>query len=569
MPRQRARRRRNFLLLFSLPAPPPLFFVATAVLAASFSFSAAAAHLLDLPPLPQSTAHREQPAEVCFVVRTYRKHGEGGGKGEAREKSLPPLARLLRSLKAQTNPNWRALLLVADEDPFLELEGVVERVLGTKDERAWVWARSSGVEHRARESSSISSSSIPSMSSSSQPQPRRRWLPGFHRALFALTDDAVHLGCPASAELVVVTNGDNAYAPRFVERALREARGGGWGVEKEEEERSRRRGVEGGVEGRKKKSSRPPSPPRPLLKADLVLFDYASRYARPTSVPCERFAAVEVAEAGEGGGEGRGGGGSSSSSSNASSSPSLHLLPYCKRNLGRWCQTDLGAVAFRLSRLRGEEGEDEAAHSAQGLRRCRQGRGRRFTDEVSLALAARKGLSADSLDGVFVESLVQGGGWVVARVRSGARGSRDDPWRVGGGTGGGEEKEEDEDGSRKPSLRVPFPSPSRSHECFFDHSPSPHACALSRGVWDDSEAATAEGAGGECLGEAEAEERLLRLSGKSPVSSKSPSLELVEVKVLPGENAPPLRCLRWRDSEGQHAAMRAFYGGRCEEAAEG
>lgn len=555
-------------------------FVSLFITAAAAAVSVArpsSAHLLDLPPLPQPPPlqfQRSRPAEVCFVVRTHRKHGEaseeGGGEERRRLSPLPPpIARLLRSLAAQTSPSWRALLLVADEDPFLDLEEVMERALGPRDDRAWVWARSSGPEHRAKEvpPPSASSSSPPPSSSAASPSsspPRRHWIRGFHRRLFSLTDDAVQLGCPQSAELVVVTNGDNAYAPRFVERALEEARGGVG---------SDGGGGSGSGENEEREAS-------PQLPADLVLFDYASRYARPTGVPCERFGVIVASEGGgdEVGKEGRkGGGGSKSRNSSTTASSPLLVLPYCKRNLGRWCHTDLGAVAFRLLRLRGRGGggNDEAplsasassssgAHSSSSSSRRRR---HRFSDREMLSAAENRGLSSDSLDGVFVESLIQSGEWAVRRVGSGREGSRDDPWRGGKG-GEGETKNDGDVGSDGEKSPPPSPPPFRSHECFFDHAPSPHACALSGGVWDDSWAATAEGAGGECLAEAEAGKRLRDSAAAAAAlaSSRLPlELELVSVRVLAQEGAPPLRCLRWRDGEGHRRAMRAFFGGRCEE----
>ena len=592
MPQRRRGRRR-------LVAPLLLAATAAAV-AALLASRPCEAHLLDLPPLPPPPPSRKQQqqqqqprpaAEVCFVVRTYSKHGEAAaaegraGKGTASPPPPtpppPPLARLLRSLEAQTSPAWLALLLVADEDPFLGLEGVVDGALGEGDGRVWVWARASGPGHRAAAGapsappasrSSASSGSPPPTSSLLPPPPRSgrsgRWARGFHRKLFSLTDDAIQWGCPRSAELVVVTNGDNAYAPGFVERALEEARGGGGGT---------------GAEG-------PGTPPAP---ADLVLFDYASRYAWPGGVPCERFGAL-VPEASEQGVRTKrvNGGKSGNSSSRSSSggdggggvpSPSPLRLPLCKRNLGRWCHTDLGAVAFRLSRLRGGGGGGfggEASFAASAAaagppsspasRPPPRQRRRRFTDAETLAAAARRGLSADSLDGVFVETLIQTGGWVARRVAGGggAEGSRDESPR-GQGNGGaarGEREREGGGGGGDGAARGRSPL-LRSHECFFDHAPSPHACALSGGIWDDSRAATFEGAGGKCLGEEEAEARLLAGAAAGPPRSSPPrALELVSVRVLAGDDgAPPMRCLRWRDREGHRRAMRAFFGALCTE----
>jgi len=530
-----------------------LLFFATAVTVVFLLFSSARAHLFDLPPLasPSPTSSRSSLPGVCFVIRTYRKHGVDG-EGEGNSSSSSPLARLLRSLSKQSNRNWRALLLVADEDPFLELEEIVERAFGNKEEEAeenkvWVFGRFSGPEHRAREEGEGQ---------------KERWSPNYHRRLFSLTDEAVHFGCPANSELVVVTNGDNSYAPRFVERALKEAKGGGRRGGNDESETSKnmkkaspfsspaaaaaesgktgaKRGSgNGDNEAEKKKSVSSTSSSRKkrngkLLSsfppADLILFDYASRYTSPAGVPCERFAVTVDGE----------------KSKNRSENDDIDITTdtsiRCKRNFGRWCHTDLGAVAFRLSRLRGWKADDELSGEEERTKRRRRSEKAaappllRFAGPETLAAASSS--SDDTLDGVFVEMLSKKESeWRVRRVKVGAEGTEDDPWR---------RRRSDENETTSPS-----------HGCWFDHSPSPHACALSGKIWDDSVVAS----GGECVSEVEAEKRM---------KTSTSRLDVISVRVLPGKQAPMLRCLRWRDRKAHGEAMRRFFGKRCEDDDEG
>lgn len=117
---------------------------------------------------------------------------------------------------------------------------------------------------------------------SARNQPRtndgQQWAPEYHTRLYNLTDDAVR-ACPRDTQWLVVTNGDNEYDPSFLS-VLVEQQGA----------------------------------------AEVVAFDYYSRFQRPTGTPCERFAA----------GPG---------------------LPPCKVNELRWCQTDLAANAYAWPRF--------------------------------------------------------------------------------------------------------------------------------------------------------------------------------------------------------------------------
>lgn len=89
--------------------------------------------------------------------------------------------------------------------------------------------------------------------------------------------------CSRDTEWLIVTNGDNEYAPSLFNHLDAAAD-----------------------------------------DVDLVAFDYYSRYQRSTGPPCYRFSA-------EPGG------------------------PACKRNLLKWCHTDLGANVFSYPRFVGED----------------------------------------------------------------------------------------------------------------------------------------------------------------------------------------------------------------------
>lgn len=140
--------------------------------------------------------------------------------------------------------------------------------------------------------------------------------------------------CPPRTEWLLVTNGDNEYGAGFLSRAL--AEGGSDQVQ----------GAEGGMEhgGR----------------ADIVAFDFYSRFQRVTAPSCERFA-VQTQR------------------------------PLCKRNRMRWCHTDLGANVLRYARFVSE--------------------GRSFGGP----LAPESGLGAPHADGLLAQSLVTAG-WRVRHV---------------------------------------------------------------------------------------------------------------------------------------------------------
>lgn len=277
-------------------------------------------------------------ASFCVVVRTYWKHGLRRNQG---------LEMLLSSLRAQNVTSWEAIVVVMDGRPFYNLHQIVDQF---DDPRIWVYSEWVGDEFSARD-----------------PQNPRQWAAGYHEALYSLTDDAV-AACPRNSTWVVVTNGDNEVAKGFF-----------WTIA----ERGRH--------------------------ADLVALDFFSRFQRPTARACERFGsrvgeterAVHVGSAyGEGGeaessrgdekekeektetaergaAEGAAGNGEVKGSDAAGRSrrsdrggpdphppprsseplafpPAEAPAPLCKRNLAAWCNTDLGANAFRKARMDAE-----------------------------------------------------------------------------------------------------------------------------------------------------------------------------------------------------------------------
>ncbi|KAK9811560.1 hypothetical protein WJX72_005917 [[Myrmecia] bisecta] len=166
-----------------------------------------------------------------------------------------------------------------------------------KDERVWVFAEWIGVQF--------------------SPRVDNQWAQGYHALLYNLTDEAVR-ACPTDTKWVVITNGDNEYADTFFDE-LASAR-----------------------------------------DADVVAFDYYSRYQRSTGVPCERF----------GGGPG---------------------TPPCKPNKLIWCHTDLGANVFNWPRLIAEDRRFGSLEADSG------------------------GLTADHFDGIMAQSLLNAG-WRVHHV---------------------------------------------------------------------------------------------------------------------------------------------------------
>lgn len=123
--------------------------------------------------------------------------------------------------------------------------------------------------------------------------------------------------CPPDTDWLVVTNGDNEYGAGFFQAVADMG--------------------------------------RPGHTADIVAFDFYSRFQRITAPACARFYAWEGS-------------------------------PACKRNRLRWCHTDLGANVMNYQRFVTER--------------------RRFG---GLQEAAGEGVSADHFDGVMASELFRGG----------------------------------------------------------------------------------------------------------------------------------------------------------------
>lgn len=173
-----------------------------------------------------------------------------------------------------------------------------------------------------------------------------------------------------------------------------------------------------------------------LLKSpDIIAFDFYSRFQRITMPACDRF----------------------TSQPSSSSNPSPPAL--CKRNNLKWCQTDLGAAALNYHRFLEED--------------------RKFGDIVDHDPFHRF-LSADSADGVMMETLVYDG-WKVAHV---------------------------------------------SDTCLFVHAPSIQSCAWQGGAWDDRDLIKISG--GTCLTQAEADEILREDSKKK---GRNNNIEEVRIDV--------------------------------------
>ncbi|KFM26160.1 hypothetical protein F751_4653 [Auxenochlorella protothecoides] len=146
-----------------------------------------------------------------------------------------------------------------DGAAFPELHSIVA---ASDDPRIWVFAEWIGPDFAAKTEDGM-------------------WSPYYHALLYNLTDDAV-FACPEDTTWLLVTNGDNEYADSFLARAAAEAARG---------------------------------------SADVVAFDFYSRYQRPTAPQCDRLATLPAP------------------------------APACKRNRLAWCHTDLGAYVLRYARF--------------------------------------------------------------------------------------------------------------------------------------------------------------------------------------------------------------------------
>ncbi|KAF6263567.1 hypothetical protein COO60DRAFT_1282230 [Scenedesmus sp. NREL 46B-D3] len=182
------------------------------------------------------------------------------------------LINLLHSLKKQEHNSWTALLSVMDNRPFPDLRHIVR---DAADDRIDVFAEWISARHQPKTADG------------------KQWMKDYHAKLYNLTDEAIR-ACPRGTRWLVVTNGDNDYDPKFLSVLVQQH------------------------------------------DAEVVAFDYYSRYQRPTGTPCERFAAGPQ-------------------------------LPPCKSNGLSWCQTDLAAVAYSWPRFMADDmrfGVLEQGHGA-------------------------------------------------------------------------------------------------------------------------------------------------------------------------------------------------------------
>uniref|UniRef100_A0A061S9I6 Glycosyl transferase family 1 domain-containing protein n=1 Tax=Tetraselmis sp. GSL018 TaxID=582737 RepID=A0A061S9I6_9CHLO len=109
--------------------------------------------------------------KTCIVVRTFHEHGSG----------LFDLESMLRSLKAQENGNWEAIISVTDTNPFPNLMRIIDNVDDLR--LRYVHLGSRFYDH--------------------------------NMSAYDLTDELIS-HCSPDASWLLVTNGDNRYLPQFL-----------------------------------------------------------------------------------------------------------------------------------------------------------------------------------------------------------------------------------------------------------------------------------------------------------------------------------------------------------------
>jgi hypothetical protein len=93
-----------------------------------------------------------------------------------------------------------------------------------------------------------------------------------------------------------------------------------------------------------------------------------------------------------------------------------------------------------------------------------------------------------------------------------------------------------------------------------EHAPSPQKCAIARGVWDDTIAASPEGNGGSCISEA---------SGMVKVNN-NPYIEMLHINVthdgqsfgLTQGQALELKCVRYKNPSYWY--HQQYFGAHCD-----
>lgn len=67
------------------------------------------------------------------------------------------------------------------------------------------------------------------------------------------------------------------------------------------------------------------------------------------------------------------------------------------------------------------------------------------------------------------------------------------------------------------AVAVPLQIAHIANRCLVEHAPSPQTCAVLGGVWDDTAAASDEGAGGNCLAAGRAAKQMEQLGGAAEI----------------------------------------------------
>eukprot|EP00798_Chlamydomonas_sp_ICE-L_P024120 gene24120-9695_t len=261
-----------------------------------------------------------------------------------------------------------------------------------------------------------------------EPKKGGAWVKGYHTKLYDLTDEAIR-ACPRSAEWVIVTNGDNAYDLKFLAEMATVPDAADV--------------VAFDFYSRYQ---------RPTDAADAVAFDFYSRYQRPTANPYDRLAT--------------GPGLPNCKRKGMLSRPdpcdrlaSESGLPNCKRHEMLTSPWPSSPVANPCDRLAAEPGMPNCKHN--GMSFCQ-------TDLAANAMRLKKMITEDRRFGPLDK---EGG----SSANDGMMASllRDEGWNVHHVDGG---------------------------KCLVSHSPNPQHCAIKgTSVWDESVMFNSESFGGECI----------------------------------------------------------------------
>eukprot|EP00878_Enallax_costatus_P036477 GHUV01040967.1.p1 GENE.GHUV01040967.1~~GHUV01040967.1.p1 ORF type:complete len:318 (+),score=72.11 GHUV01040967.1:2345-3298(+) len=98
------------------------------------------------------------------------------------------------------------------------------------------------------------------------------------------------------------------------------------------------------------------------------------------------------------------------------------------------------------------------------------------------------------------------------------------------------------------------------NKCLVDHAPSPQTCAMLGGVWDDTAAASDEGAGGNCLAPGRARQRLEQLGTAAEMIDVEVSHDTASFGMT--DEVLKLKCMRLAAPESWKA-MSLYYPPHC------